>query len=73
MKVDLEMSFVDSNGVMGLIEELLSSTLSRTVPHLDVTPPPFPRIPFQQAMDEVIIQGLPPESASHYGVFPRQW
>lgn len=49
-QVDLEMSFVESSGVMSLTEELICSTLSKTVPHFDFPSPPFPRITYAEAM-----------------------
>ena len=52
-QVDLEMSFVNSEGIMSLIEDLISSTLAQTVPHLKVTPPPFPRMNYKTAMEKV--------------------
>ena len=47
------MSFVNSEGIMSLIEDLISSTLAQTVPHLKVTPPPFPRMNYKTAMEKV--------------------
>lgn len=51
----MEMSFVDENGVMGLVEELLSSTLTKTAPELDVTTTPFPRLTYTEAMEKVVV------------------
>ena len=48
------MSFVDSEGIMGLIEDMLSTTLTQTVPHLKPTPPPFPRMKYETAMEKVL-------------------
>jgi aspartyl-tRNA synthetase len=50
-QVDLEMSFVDSNCVMGLTEEILHSTITSLCPHFSVPNPPFPRMEYRRAME----------------------
>ena len=50
-QVDIEMSFVDNNGVMRLTEELVWSTVASTCPHLSLPPTPFPRMDYSDAMD----------------------
>ena len=52
-QVDLEMSFVDMEGVIDLIEGLLSTTLTHLTPHLHIPPTPFPRITYNTAMEKV--------------------
>jgi len=47
------MSFVESNGVMGLVEELVSTVISKTVPHFDIPTLPFPRMTYAEAMEKV--------------------
>ncbi len=47
------MSFVDANGIMGLTEELVFSTISSTLPHLDITAPPFQKMSYREAMEKV--------------------
>ena len=51
-QVDLEMSFVDSECVMGLTEELLHSTISSLCPELSLPCLPFPRMEYRQAMEQ---------------------
>ena len=51
-QVDLEMSFVDSECVMGLTEDLLHSTITSTCPHLSLLRLPFPRIEYREAMEQ---------------------
>ena len=58
VQVDLEMSFVEAEGVMQLTEELVSSSLTRTAPHLDITTPPFPRMTYKEAMEKARINTL---------------
>lgn len=48
------MSFVNSDGIMSLVEDLLSTTLAQTVPHLKITPPPFPRMNHKTAIEKVL-------------------
>ena len=38
---------------MCLIEDLLSTTLAQVVPHLKFTPPPFPRMVYDTAIEKV--------------------
>ncbi len=38
---------------MSLIEDLLSTTLAQTVPHLKFTRPPFPRMEYKTAIEKV--------------------
>ena len=47
------MSFVKPEGIMCLIEDLLSTTLAQVVPHLKFTPPPFPRMDYETAIEKV--------------------
>ena len=49
MQVDLEMSFVDAEGVMTLVEEMLQD--SWPVERGEVTPP-FPRLSYQECMSQ---------------------
>ena len=53
LQLDLEMSFVRSDGIMSLMEDLLSSTIPRLCPELQMTPTPFPRMPYSEAMAKV--------------------
>jgi aspartyl-tRNA synthetase len=47
-QVDLEMSFVEENDVMGLVEGMIRATFKQA---LDIDlPDPFPRMPFHEAM-----------------------
>jgi aspartyl-tRNA synthetase len=47
------MSFIKPEGIMNLIEDLLSTTLAQTVPRLKFTPPPFPRMEYKAAIEKV--------------------
>ena len=48
-QLDLEMSFVEQDDVFGAIEPVLSELFSE-FSDWDVTKPPFPRIPYEEAM-----------------------
>lgn len=49
-QLDVEMSFVDENDVMGLIEELMIKLTEELVPHKKIVWKPFKRISWQEAM-----------------------
>ena len=51
-QLDLEMSFVNSDCVMGLTEDILHSTVSSLCPHLSIPILPFPRMEYRQAMEQ---------------------
>ena len=46
---------MDPNGVMGLTEELVSTTISRALPHLNISVPPFQRMTYREAMEKVCV------------------
>jgi aspartyl-tRNA synthetase len=48
-QIDLELSFVDEDDVISLMERLLAEVV-REVKGIDI-PTPFPRLPYQEAMD----------------------
>jgi aspartyl-tRNA synthetase len=48
-QIDLEMSFIDENDVISLMEKLLAEILRETK-GIDI-PTPFPRLPYHEAMD----------------------
>ena len=48
------MSFVNSDDIMSLVEDLLLTTLAKTVPHLKITAPPFPRVKYKTAIEQVL-------------------
>ena len=50
-QLDLEMSFVDEEDVLGLTEELFSGLVESVVPEKKVVKP-FPRLSFREAMDK---------------------
>jgi aspartyl-tRNA synthetase len=50
-QLDVEMSFVTQDDVFGAIEPVLAETFRRHS-SWSVTPPPFPRIPYAQAMEQ---------------------
>ena len=43
---------------MSLIEDLLTTTLAQSVPHMKIPAPPFPRMNYQTAMEKVNILGV---------------
>ncbi len=51
-QLDVEMSFVDENDVMGLTEELMILLTEKLVPHKKIMWKPFKRISWQTAMEE---------------------
>lgn len=49
-QLDLEMSFVEREDVMGLIEDLFTRLVEKVVPHKRVLSSPWPRLTYQEAM-----------------------
>jgi aspartyl-tRNA synthetase len=49
-QLDLEMSFVTQDDVFAALEPVLHGVFEEFRPECAVTPPPFPRIPFDEAM-----------------------
>ena len=47
------MSFVDPEGIMNMVEELLGSTLRKCAPEMKVTAVPFPRLKYKEAIETV--------------------
>ena len=47
------MSFVDQEGIMTMVEELLNSTLRTCVPQMKVPGEQFPRITYNDAIERV--------------------
>ena len=47
------MSFVTADHVMSLTEQLVVNALGKTVPHMKIPDPPFPRMPYMVAMEKV--------------------
>ena len=56
--MDLELSFITEEEILGLMEELLTDTLSKTTSHLKIASAPFPRIPYKEAMEKVLCRVL---------------
>lgn len=50
-QLDIEMSFVDENDVMGLTEELMIQLTEKLVPHKKILWKPFKRLSWQEAME----------------------
>lgn len=50
-QLDIEMSFVDENDVMGLTEELMIQLTEKCVPHKKIMWKPFKRVSWQEAME----------------------
>lgn len=51
-QLDLEMSFIDENGIMNLIENLTKFISSEINIERKMNPPPFPRLPYKEAMEK---------------------
>ena len=51
-QLDLEMSFVTQDDVFSAVEQMLYGLFQEFAPTRFSTPPPFPRIPYEQAMRE---------------------
>ena len=51
-QMDLEMSFVEREDVLGLIENLLIETVRTLYPEKKILQTPFPRLTYQEAMDQ---------------------
>ena len=47
------MSFVDQEGIMAMVEELLNSTLRMCVPQMKLPGEHFPRITYDDAIERV--------------------
>jgi aspartyl-tRNA synthetase len=50
-QLDLEMSFVEREDVMALIEEMFTKLVAEVVPHKRLLQTPWPRIKYQEAME----------------------
>jgi len=51
-QLDLEMSFVDQNDILTLIEELFTGLVKEFFPHKHITRTPWPRLSHQEVMDQ---------------------
>ncbi len=50
-QLDMEMSFVERDDVMALIEEMFTKMVAEVVPHKHLLASPWPRLEYQEAMD----------------------
>jgi aspartyl-tRNA synthetase len=50
-QLDIEMSFVERNDVMALIEDMYTKMVARLVPHKRLMQTPWPRLSYQEAME----------------------
>jgi aspartyl-tRNA synthetase len=50
-QLDLEMSFVEREDVMGLVEEMFTKMVAEVVPHKQLLRTPWPRLTYQEAME----------------------
>ncbi|GAG14696.1 unnamed protein product, partial [marine sediment metagenome] len=50
-QLDLEMSFVEEEDILNLLEELFTSMMEKIKPDLRVTKKPFPRLTYEEAME----------------------
>jgi|HigsolmetaAR202D_1030399.scaffolds.fasta_scaffold00041_55 aspartyl-tRNA synthetase, bacterial type len=51
-QLDMEMSFVDQEDVLNLIERLMSELVAAVTPHKKLLASPFPRLTYAEAMDK---------------------
>lgn len=51
-QLDVEMSFVDSNDIMSINEEVMIQIVEKLVPEKKILKKPFPRITWQEAMEK---------------------
>lgn len=51
-QLDIEMSFVEQEDVMGVVEEMLIELVTKLYPEKKIQSIPFPRIPYQEAMEK---------------------
>lgn len=51
-QMDMEMSFVDEEDVMDVIERMLIQVVEKLYPNKKIAQKPFPRIPYQEAMEK---------------------
>ncbi len=51
-QLDMEMSFVDEEDVMSLVEEMLIKLVEACAPHKKIRKKPFPRIPYAEAIEK---------------------
>jgi len=50
-QLDLEMSFVDREDIMGLIEDMFTKMVCKIVPHKRLLSSPWPRLSYREAME----------------------
>jgi aspartyl-tRNA synthetase len=50
-QLDIEMSFVERNDVMALIEDMYTKMVAKLVPHKRLMQTPWPRLSYQEAME----------------------
>lgn len=50
-QLDLEMSFVTQEGVLGLVEDLVREVLQEVLPEREMRTFPFPRVDYREAME----------------------
>ncbi len=51
-QLDLEMSFVDAEDIMGLSENLIIGAIKELMPEKKIKEIPFPRLPYKEAMEK---------------------
>ena len=50
-QLDLELSFVTQDGILGLVEEMMQELLQEVLPEREVSAFPFPRVDYREAME----------------------
>jgi aspartyl-tRNA synthetase len=51
-QLDMEMSFIEEEDIMALVEEMLIKLVETCAPHKKIQKTPFPRIPYAEAMEK---------------------
>ena len=50
-QLDLELSFVTQDGILGLVEEMMQEVLQEVLPERKVSAFPFPQVDYREAME----------------------
>ena len=50
-QLDMEMSFIERDDIMGLVEDMFTKMVAQVVPHKRLFASPFPRLTYSEAMD----------------------
>jgi len=51
-QLDLEMSFVEENDILTLVEEMMTAMVKKVAPHKNISTLPFPRLTYKEVMEK---------------------